>query len=373
MARVHPFRAFRFPPSNLSGRLLPHAVRPPPGHPLAPLEGMADATALLRQWAAAGALRQEASPAMYVLELADGRPAPVRYLLCATDELLPPLEEDGLRPRAAGAVPVPALAADDHGVLRDLVAGIAAGTPPEVEVRYAEALLRLWRVDQADRVERARQILEEAPVRPLEPLGPGRNLLAVLPLSDPGLRLTPIHRGILGVPTFQPERFLTVVAGYARVYDLDLPLTHAAGIAAAMERLGTIARGQHGVLLVLPGGVGKVLRFRQGLELSQFKAVPRNPTLRSLDLTLLNALVLQTVLGLKEPERVDHPQVRAVLDVPTLLRELGQGTFQAGFALNPPPLWEIRAVIEAQQTLPPRTAVIGPLPPMGLMFLAQEE
>jgi hypothetical protein len=48
------------------------------------------------------------------------------------------------------------------------------------------------------------------------------------------------------------------------------------------------------------------------------------------------------------------------------------GTFQAGFALNPPPLWEVRAVMEAAQTLPPKTLRVAPAPPAGLLFLDPE-
>ena len=89
-------------------------------------------------------------------------------------------------------------------------------------------------------------------------------LAAVVPLSDPGLQLEPIHRALKGVDTFKEETFLTLVAAYARVYELDEPLTSPRGLAAARERLATLISGQHAVLLVLPEGRGKILRFRQG-------------------------------------------------------------------------------------------------------------
>ena len=48
------------------------------------------------------------------------------------------------------------------------------------------------------------------------------------------------------------------------------------------------------------------------------------------------------------------------------------GLFQAGFALNPPPVWEVRAVMEAAATLPSKTLRVEPLPPAGLLFLDPE-
>jgi hypothetical protein len=193
-----------------------------------------------------------------------------------------------------------------------------------------------------------------------------------VPLSDPGLHLEPVHRAISRLETFDEDTFLTLVTAYARVYDLEEPLTTGKGRAAAHERLATMVRGQHAVLLVLPGGRGKILRFRQGLDLAHLKGAPRSPTLRSLDLALLNALVLRTVLGIREPEAPAHPNVFAVEHVEELVRGVERGVYQAGFALNPPPLWEVRAVMEAAQTLPSKTLRVEPAPPTGLLFLDPE-
>ncbi len=62
----------------------------------------------------------------------------------------------------------------------------------------------------------------------------------------------------------------------------------------------------------------------------------------------------------------------AVQGLDALVRGVQAGTYQAGFALNPPPLWEVRAVMEAAQTLPPKTLRVAPAPPAGLLFLDPE-
>jgi uncharacterized protein (DUF1015 family) len=95
--------------------------------------------------------------------------------------------------------------------------------------------------------------------------------------------------------------------------------------------------------------------------LSHVRGAP-GPTLRSLDLALLNTLVLQTVLGLNDPEQVPNEKVRPIPSLADLVRQVDDGELQAGFALNPVPLWEIRAVMEAHQTLPPLTMRLEPLP-----------
>jgi len=390
MPRLRPFKALRYPAASggvPSRRLIDDPLSAPesqrrlwsredPLHPIHLAEAV-NPESVLRRWRDDGALAQDAEPAFHVLEIQPAgerltRRPPARYLLGALgpEEGLTPLEDE---PRdIQGACAMPAVAADDHMVLRTLLNEVGARGPAEFEARSDGHLLRLWRVGSPTLHARILQALEEVLIRPLGPVPVGKPVLTALaPLSDPGLHFEPIHRALRG-SVFDEEKFLTLVRDYARVYDLEAPLTTAAGLAEARERLATLAAGYHAVLLVLPRGRAKLLRFRQALDLAHIKAVPRNPTLRSLDLSLLNALVFQTVLGIHEPEKPGHPQVFGVPSLEGLIEQVDAGMYQAGFGLNPPPAWEIRAVMEARQSLPPRTLRLSPLPPAGLLFLSPE-
>jgi hypothetical protein len=258
-------------------------------------------------------------------------------------------------------------------VLRDLLAEAAERSVLVWRGSFDGSQLALRRIEPSPLSKRLQSALDEAPLRPLSALDErGPSLAAVVALSDPGLRFAPVHRGIRNLDTFNEDTFLRLASGYARSYDLDAPLTSPGGLEAARERLATLITGHHAVLLVLPQGRGRILRFRQGLDLAHIKAVPRNPTLRSLDLALLNALVLRTVLGIQEPEAPGHPNVFAVNSLQQLVEDVERGVYQVGFGLNPPPVWEVRAVMEASATLPPRTLRVEPMPPAGLLFLDRE-
>ncbi len=391
MARVQPFRAARYASLEHAGaRLLPDAGRvtteeerqalasSDPLH-VARLYEAPDPWAALRRWKQEGTVASE-DPALYVVEMQPAsrleRRPPVRFLLGAmnTEEAgLVELEEVRQREATPPVSPVPVIAADDQQVLRGLLSEVVAENFPLWESQIDGERARLWRLGAGTFARRVRAVLDELPSRPVGAMPEqGSFLAAVVPLSEAGLRILPYHRGIRGLSGFSAERFLTLVSDYARIYELDQPLTSMAGLDEARERLATLASGHHAVLLVLPGGDGRILRFRQAMELSHIPAAPKNPTLRSLDLALLNALVLRTVLGIKDPEAPDHPNVFPEALSETLVRKVLDGVFQAGFVLNPPPAWEVRAVMEAHQSMPPKTLRLSPLPPAGLLFLDPE-
>lgn len=303
-----------------------------------------------------------------VMEVTAAGGPPVRYLVGRLGEDAVPLEEGGL-PAAEGTL-VPSLAADDQRVLTGLLEEITRHGPPDWEGGGEGRVARAWNLGANGFRRRVEEALEELEIRPLHPPSGTSSLTAVLPLSEPGLRLAPFHRGLRALPTFDEKTFLHLVAQYARVYELDVDLRTPQGRVDAKAKLASLATGHHAFLLVLPEGRARILRIRQALELSTIKAVPRNPTLRGLDLVLLESLVLRTVLGIRDPERADHPHLAAIGDFEALVDQVQIGVLQAGFALNPPPAWEVRAVMQVNEQLPARTLRLEPgLSPEALGYL----
>lgn len=324
----------------------------------------------LHAWQKAGAVVDGGPESFYLLQMGGRLGAPTRFLLGALEGSgVLPLEAGKERPSSPPLEPALALAADDHGVLRSLLAEASLVRPPDAESPGGS--MRLWRLLPSRLLRRIRAHLEEARLRTVQPLPESvRSLAAVVPLSDEGLSLKPLHRAIRDVATFHPERFATVASGYARLHPLEERLTTDEGLRAAAERLASLSSGTRAVLWVLPGGEGVLMRFRQRLGEGQIRAAPKNPTLRSLDLALLNAVVFRTVLGIAEPESPGHPHIFAVPSLEELVDKVDAGVFQAGFALSPPPMWELRAVMEAEQMLPPQTLRVDPSPPAGVLLMA---
>ncbi len=388
MPRLRPFTALRFVtegPARVSWAVGPGRERAASAAGAAwvhagALLGSADPSALVKTWSTQGELVME-TEGLYVVETAPLSPrpgrsgAPARFLVGVMepdDDVLTPFEQQAPEATLAMAQCVPVLAADDQHSLEEAMSAIARLPPRDAWVSEGFTV-RLWKVDEPGQWRRLEDVLSEMILRPLWSLPAGRRALAAIaPVFDEAVDLRPIHRGLTHLPTFNAERFLAVVKDYARVYEVEAPLTTSQGLEAARERMAALASRSHAVLLVLPGGQGRILRFRQDLDLAHLKAAPRSPTLRSLDLALLESVVLQTVLGLREPQAPVHGNLFSVASAPRVVDQVNSSVFQAGFVLNPPPRWELRAVMEAAQSLPPRTLYLEGGPPVGLLFLAPE-
>lgn len=304
-----------------------------------------------------------------VVEVRPSGGAPARFLIGKLGADAEPLEEASTA--SVSERIVPSVAADDHGVLASLLEEVTLRGPADWEGMSGGMPARAWNLGGDGLKGRMEEALDSLEIRPLATPATAETLAAVAPLSDPALRWMPIHRGLRDLPTFNEQTFLQLVGAYARIYDLEVGLDTADGRRGALDRLAALATGHHAFLLALPGGRAKILRVRQALELSTIRAVPRSPTLRSLDLVLLEALILRTTLGIQEPDRPNHPQVATVSSFEQLVDDVEAGRLQAGFALNPPPAWELRAVIEARQKLPPKTVQLEPTPPPDMLRYLQ--
>lgn len=334
---------------------------------------------MLARWRSAGLLSRDLSTGLHLLEARVVGPQrtvlpdpPVRYLLGK----LPPatqLETLESTPDAAAATeldPAVVLVDDPEGAFRGVLDEASMSAERLVETRIDGHLVQLSRIPQGGLTRRIHATLDASALRTLQPPSESeRQLAAFVSLSEPGLHLLPIHRGVRHWPTFREDTFLRLVAEYLRIYPLAEPLTTATGLEQAREKLASLASGHHAMLAVLPAGRGVILRVRQGIDLGHIPAVPRNPTLRSLDLSLLDALVLRTVMGIKDPEAPDHAHVVPVGSVDALVEQVERGVLQVGFALNPPPVWEVRAVMQARATLPRDTFRLEPAPPSGFVFV----
>ncbi len=361
----------------------------------------------LEEWRAQGVLVRDDRPAIYALEqrFEEGGEQRVRHGFLASLELqelgfgvlpheqtLPAPGEDRFRLyRAARAntSPIFCLYADDEGESEAILQQARSGRPNATGT-LGGVENRLWRMEQpevargltrllahrrafiADGHHRYEMALAHARACEAEGApasGAHRTILACFcPMSDPGLVIRPVHRLVTGL-SVEIGRLLLLLDEHFDVEELVEDVRKPAGLAWAQRRLAEAGRSGH-ALLLLAGADRKarLLRLKEGVDLSHVTALPRNPTLRTLDVALLQGLVLRHTLGLREEAAGWGEHLAYVRDEAELVTRAFAGADALGFLVNPTPMWQVRAVAEAGERMPARTTFFHPKVPAGLVF-----
>jgi uncharacterized protein (DUF1015 family) len=391
-------------------RLEKERERPGGGNPG---ERYARAARVLGEWRAAGVLVQDRRPAIWVTEQRfslEGRErvrrgfyARLRLRPFEAGVVLPHerTEERPWRDRLALYTatkflvsPVHLLVPDDDGSLGARLAPVATGRPDaRARTERDGTEHRLWRVEDrewvsglAEAVRPLRAYIADGHHRYLSSLAYARRcdeagappegahrwvLACITSMADPGVVFRATHRVVRGLPALDPGKLSTILDEHFEVETLAVDPAGAAGRAWALRRLAEAGRTSHAFLAATRRDRQlRLLVLKEGIDLARVSSVPRNPTLRALDVELLDGLVLRHVLGIDPavPEAGENLALVAGADeaLDRVLAPGGDG--DVAFLLNPTSIWQIRAVAEAGEVMPLSSATIFPRLPGGLVM-----
>jgi len=365
-------------------------------------------------WMEDGTLRQDPVPALYPIEQSftgpDGRPRVRLGLVVAcrlhayAEGLVLPHEKTLKGPKVdrlelvrqvqANLSPILALYEDERAEGQRALEAALSETPEAV----AEALSddgtrhRLWRITAPEFVLPLRRILAEKKIliadghhryesalayrdlvdreRPGLPARAGHRyiMMTLCSMSDPGLFIYPIHRLVRGLKDFRPERFFESVARYFSVETLQEDLRRPAGRAWAVSKLAE-HRGKSTTFLLITSGdaKGRIITLRDEANLSGLP-LPTSTTLRDLDVTVLNCIILQHLLGLSPAAQETEGLVDYAMDVGEVVSRTLSGAWQLGFLVNPTPMWQVQAVAETAETMPDNSTFFYPKLATGLVM-----
>ena len=182
-------------------------------------------------------------------------------------------------------------------------------------------------------------------------------------MSDPGLVIFPTHRLVHSLPSFSLETFLRLAGEY-----FDVKLLDGADLPGALRALTEAGGpGRHAFLAAAPDRSLRLLTLRDLIDLSHVNALPKNPTLRALDVTLLHGLLLQHVLGISPEAQEKQANLRYVKDAKQAADAVFRGEAQLGLLMNATPMWQVRAVAEAGEVMPQKSTFFFPKVPSGLV------
>ncbi len=190
-------------------------------------------------------------------------------------------------------------------------------------------------------------------------------MMSLVEFSDPGLIVLPVHRLIRGIPAavlsgmkdkleqfFTLERFPLPAAGY----DTEKLLREWSGL--SKEEQTAIG------VLGLDEGCFTVLKKRPEISLDDVMPQERSRAYREFDVSLLDHLILDRLLGFVKSEH----NITYVADAGELSRRLKAENYQLAFLLSPPRLQVIKDVSQTHDRMPRKSTYFYPKPPTGLVI-----
>ena len=356
------------------------------------------------QWAAAGALAEDAAPAFYIYdqEFALGAKTLTRRAFFAALRLEPfgnrvlPHEETMPGPRAdrlrlitacpVNLSPIFGLYRDPGDAVARLLAAALPAQPDFSFTDFAGVRQTLWKVqrppllnqlselmetkriyiaDGHHRYETAlkyRDIATEAQGK-LDPADP-RNFVmtACVSIADPGLVVLPAHRVIGGVPGFDARKLLAGLAAHFTVKAIPAPKR-----GSAVDALLAKMDGNEHTFGLYSGGKAWMLSLKDPAQ-ADANPAPRGPAWRRLDVSLLVWLILEQGLGLTHDDLANPERVKYVKDPAEAAQHADSGQYQLVCYLNPTRVEQLEAVAQAGDRMPPKSTYFYPKLLTGLVM-----
>jgi uncharacterized protein (DUF1015 family) len=347
------------------------------------------AAAQLAAWRAAGVFVRDAGPSVYVVAQEFQTPAGERhtrvgmFAAAATE----PYETRRIRPHEkthrgpkvdrlellrathTNLESIFLLAPDADGVLAAGLRAVVQGPrAPDATAELESVTIRLWAVSGADadrlsgaaapplyiadghhRFETAVAYAGENPA--------ARRLLAfVVSTRDPGLVVLPTHRVIYAAD----RDVLGLVPGWGTYFDVQ-------PIPAGGDPVQLLAAAGHdrtACVVATEDRRDYLLVLRHDAPLASLVELGRTPAVRSLDVAIVERLVVQEILaaGKSTPTLTYTPNATAALEVAHLGKAL------ATVLLNPTRVDQVLAVADAGDVMPPKSTYFIPKVPSGLVL-----
>ncbi len=226
---------------------------------------------------------------------------------------------------------------------------------PEIHAAVAQELANaeLLIADGHHRYETARAYRDE-----IGGEGPHNyTLMALTGLDDPGLTVFPTHRLLSGFAG-DAERQQRLGNGLRELFDVT-----------EVEDLDPASEEGAGVFGFYDSHhkKGFRLRLKDTAELDRVLA-DKTDAYRRLDSAILEALVLEGILGMTKDDVAARRGIEYAKGIPDALSLLEDGSYDVAFILRPTPVDQVRAVAGAGEIMPPKSTYFFPKILTGLVF-----
>ena len=172
-------------------------------------------------------------------------------------------------------------------------------------------------------------------------------------MDDPGLVVLPIHRLVFGLDGFDREAIHKKVQ---RWFDVTpLPAVDAASVKTA---LADASRVRPSVVAAFADKSAVLLQLKP--EVHAAATAKGSPIARSLDVSVLHELVLESALGIDRAAQAAQSNIRYYKDTADLLARVARGEGQVAFVMHPTRVEQVKAVADASEIMPQKSTFFYP-------------
>ena len=188
--------------------------------------------------------------------------------------------------------------------------------------------------------------------------GPHRyTLMCLVSLEDPGLTVFPTHRLLTGLDASKQE---ALGAGLRELFEVEEVSPD------QLDPVGADGLGVYGYVDSNSGG-GLRLRLRDTTALE--RALDGHPgSYRRLDAVILEALVLNGILGMTEEDIAAKRGIGYAKSTDEAQAAIDSHQADCAFLLRPTPVAQVRDVAATGETMPPKSTYFFPKVPTGIVF-----
>lgn len=181
-------------------------------------------------------------------------------------------------------------------------------------------------------------------------------------MDDPGLLVFPTHRVVHGLGAFDLPSVLERARAFFEVTPMELGPAD-----EVREELSQRGKARPTFALVA-GGRLHYLSLRSDVPLDDVPALKGPAVLRTLDVSLLHALVIEGILGIDRAAQEKQTNLRYVKDTGAALLLAKDPTVQAVLLMNPTPVAHVQAVADAGEVMPQKSTFFYPKLASGLVI-----
>jgi uncharacterized protein (DUF1015 family) len=180
-------------------------------------------------------------------------------------------------------------------------------------------------------------------------------MMELVDFSDPGLVVLPLHRLVRGIES-------SVLMGLGDQLRNFFVLESVPLEAGGLDSLGLSTDSCLGILGLQLGSL-VVLKRRRDVSLEAVMPGNRSRAYQEFDVSILNHIILDKMLGLTSKENVAY-----TVDLKEAYQKIKDGKYQLAFLLKPPQPGMVKAVADAQDRMPSKSTYFYPKLPAGLII-----